>query len=50
MILVALVAFEPAAVHPIAALEVADPSVGTGSVALHPALGAFGSGLLPGRR
>ena len=36
----AVVAFEPAAVHPVAAFEVADPSFGAGSVSPQPALGA----------
>jgi len=37
--LLALIAFEPAAAHPVAAFEVADASFGTGAVALQTALG-----------
>src|SRR5664279_1060610 len=44
--LLAFVAFEAGSVQAIAAFEVADPSLGAGSVALQPALGAFGAGLL----
>ena len=38
--LLALVAFEAAAVQPVAAFEVADSSLGSGAVALQAALGA----------
>src|SRR5664279_3045458 len=44
--LLAFVAFEAGPVQAVAAFEVADPSFGAGSVALHSALGAFGAGLL----
>ena len=44
--LLALVAFEAAAVEAVAAFEVADAALGAGSVALQPPLGAFGAGLL----
>ena len=44
--LLAFVAFEAASVQAVAAFEVADPSFGAGSVALHSSLGALGAGLL----
>src|ERR1035437_150381 len=44
--LLAFVAFEAAAVQSVAAFEVTDPPFGPGSVALHPALSAFGAGLV----
>src|SRR5215213_832811 len=47
--LLALVALQPAAVDAVAAFEVADPSFGAGSVALQPASGASGPGLLAAR-
>src|SRR2546425_6838345 len=42
----AFVAFQPAAVQPVTALEVADPALGPGSVAPQPPGGALGSWLL----
>ena len=44
--LLAVIAFEAAAAHAVAAFEVADASLGAGAVALQPALGATGAGLL----
>ena len=44
--LLALIAFEPAAAQAVAAFEVTDAPFGTGAVALQPALGASGAGLL----
>src|SRR5215218_3116438 len=44
--LLAFVAFEAAAAHAVAALEVADAAFGAGSVALHSALGAARAELL----
>ena len=44
--LLAVIAHQPAAAHAVAAFEVADASLGAGAVALQPALGASGAGLL----
>ena len=44
--LLAVIAFQAAAAHAVAAFEVADASFGAGAVALQPALGASGAGLL----
>src|SRR5438045_8092195 len=44
--LMAFVAFEAAAVHPVAAFEVTDPALGACSVAPQAAGGAFGGGFL----
>src|SRR5664279_4519000 len=44
--LLALGALQAAAAHPVAALEVADPALLAGSVALQPAIGASGAGFL----
>ena len=44
--LLAVIAFEAAAAHAVAAFVVADASFGAGAVALPPALGASGAGLL----